>query len=64
LTHLTYKDKLERNLETDQAFQDFKTAFIMAPILIHPNFSKPFFLETDASNYVLEAILSHNGKGK
>ena len=29
----------------------------MAPILIHPDFAKAFYLETDASNVTLEAIL-------
>jgi hypothetical protein len=48
----------------DQAFQDLKTAFTTAPILIHPNFSKPFFLESDASNYALGAVLSQKGKNK
>jgi hypothetical protein len=30
----------------------------MAPILIYPNFSRPFFLESDASDYALGAVLS------
>jgi hypothetical protein len=48
-------------LGVDQAFQDLKIAFTTAPILIHPDFSKPFFLESDACNYALKAILSQNG---
>ena len=32
-------------------------AFTMAPILIHPDFAKAFYLETDASDFALEAIL-------
>jgi hypothetical protein len=28
----------------------------MAPILIHPDLSRPIFLESDASNYALEQI--------
>ena len=42
---------------SNQAFQDLKTTFIIVPILIHPNFSKPFFLKNNASDYVLKAIL-------
>jgi hypothetical protein len=56
LTSLTYKDKLEWISEADQAFQDPKTAFTMAPILIHPDFLKPFFLESDTSDYALRAV--------
>jgi hypothetical protein len=46
----------------DQAFQNLKTTFTTAPILIHPNFSKPFFLESDAFYYVLGAVLFQNGE--
>jgi hypothetical protein len=31
-------------------------AFTMGPILIHPDFSKPLFLESDASDYILSII--------
>jgi hypothetical protein len=30
--------------------------------LIHPDFSKPFFLESDVSDYALGAVLSQNGE--
>ena len=30
----------------------------MAPILIHLDFSRPFFLESDAFDYTLQAVLS------
>jgi len=62
LTRLTRKDKLEWNAEADQAFETLKKAFTTAPILMHPNFQKPFFLETDASNFALGAILSQPDK--
>jgi hypothetical protein len=62
LIRLTYKDKPEWSAEADQAFQDLKTAFTMAPIFIHPYFSKTFFLESDASDYALEAVLSQKGE--
>jgi hypothetical protein len=60
LTRLTYKDKLEWSVEADQAFQNLKSAFTTTPILIYSDFSKPFFLESDASDYALEAVLSQN----
>jgi hypothetical protein len=59
---LTYNDKLEWSAEADQAFQDLKTAYTTAPILIHPDFLKSFFLESDASDYTIEAVLSQNGE--
>jgi len=62
LTRLTRKDKLEWNAEADQTFETLKKAFTTAPILTHPDFQKPFFLETDASNFALGAILSQLDK--
>lgn len=34
------------------------------PILIYPDFEKPFLLTTDASNYALGAVLSQVHEGK
>jgi hypothetical protein len=34
----------------------------MAPILIHPDFSKPFFLESNAFDYALGVVLSQKGE--
>lgn len=39
------------------AFFRLKKCLTEAPVLIYPNFSQPFFLSTDASNYGLGAIL-------
>ena len=58
LTKLTYKDKLEWSVEAHQAFEALKKAFTTVPILIHPDFQKPFFLESDASDFALGAVLS------
>ena len=54
---MTYKDKLEWGPLADKAFQDLKTTFTTAPILIHLDFVKAFYLETDASHFALRAIL-------
>jgi hypothetical protein len=64
LMRLTYKDKLEWSSGVDQAFQDLKTTFTTAQILIHPDFSKPFFLESDAFDYALLTILSKKRDNK
>ena len=43
LTRLTYKDKLEWNPAAEETFQLLKTTFTTTHVLVHPNFSKPFF---------------------
>ena len=45
-------------MEVDQAFEALKKAFITVPILIHPDFQKSFFLESNASDFALGAVLS------
>ena len=62
LTRLTCKDKLEWSTEADQAFEILKMAFTSAPILTHLDFQKPFFLESDASDFALGAVLSQHGE--
>ena len=58
LTQLTYKDKLKWGSQAKKAIQDLKTAFTTAPILVHLDFAKAFYLETDASDFALKAVLS------
>ena len=43
---------------TQRAFDALKKAFISAPVLVHPNPTKPFQVEADASDFALGAILS------
>jgi len=54
--------KGKRQVTTDKdfvdAFEQCKTIFSHDPILIHPDFEKPFILTTDASNFALGAVLS------
>jgi len=40
------------------AFVTLKQAFTQAPVLLHADNSKPFFLETDASDFAIAGILS------
>jgi hypothetical protein len=48
----------------DQTFQNLKIVFTTAAIMIHPYFLKPFFLESDTSDYALGAVLSQNGEDR
>ena len=62
LTRLTCKDKLEWGPQAQKTFKDLKVAFTTAPILLHLDFSKAFYLETDASDFALGAVLSQMGE--
>jgi hypothetical protein len=46
------------------AFEKLKTCLMTPPILVYPNFGKPFILYTDASTFALGAILSQKNKDK
>jgi hypothetical protein len=62
LTRLTRKNKFVWNEKAEEVIEAFKKAFTSAPILVHANSSKPFFLETDAPDFALGSILSQYGK--
>lgn len=59
LNRLTEKyQKFNWTQECSDAFEKLKHMLITAPILAHPDFSKPFILDTDASNQAIGAVLS------
>src|SRR5699024_9545971 len=65
LTNLLKKDvNFIWNVEQQNAFQTFKHVLINEPILQYPDYSKPFILTTDASNFAIGAILSQGEIGK
>jgi hypothetical protein len=49
-------------VEVDNAFQSLKASFIIAPLLIHVDPSKPFVLEMDTSNFTIGVVLSQLGE--
>jgi RNase H-like domain found in reverse transcriptase len=45
----------------EQAFQMLKDKMCSAPVLLQPDFTKKFFLQTDASMYSVGTVLSQEG---
>ena len=58
LHELTGNKKYEWEKAQQTAFQQLKDAVTKAPVLILPDLSKPFRLETDASQVAIGAVLS------
>ena len=47
-----------------QAFEKPKNCLCEAPTLAHPDFTKEFILDTDASDFAIDAVLSQVFDGK
>jgi hypothetical protein len=47
-----------------EAFEKLRECLIMPPIVAFPDFEKEFLIFTDASNYGIDAVLSHIQDGK
>lgn len=47
-----------------EAFLTLRDALVSPPILAHPDFSKPFIVSTDASNYAVGAVLKQQRADK
>ena len=59
LHNLTKKNvKFKWNDKCEKSFQELKKKLTSAPILMHPDTSKQFIVECDASNFAIGAILS------
>ena len=65
LTALLGKDKWSTDswgAPQEEAFQHLKKALIDAPVLTAPDFTKPFLVKTDASDYAIGGVLSQAGE--
>lgn len=59
LTQLTKKDHpFKWTPECQKAFEDLKSAFTSAPILLHFDLEKQIVVETDASDHVVAEVMS------
>lgn len=59
LTNLLHKDcKWHWGTEQQESFQELKIAIIKAPVLVRPDFTLPFQIHADASNYAVGAVLT------
>ncbi|XP_075786849.1 uncharacterized protein LOC142829675 isoform X2 [Pelodiscus sinensis] len=63
LTKSTQPNKVQWSADCEVAFRTLKDQLTKAPVLFHPDFSKPFLLQTDASERGLGAVLSQQAEG-
>ncbi|PNX96526.1 transposon Tf2-1 polyprotein, partial [Trifolium pratense] len=61
LTDLLRSTKFVWNTDTELAFTTLKKKMTETPVLVLPNFSKTFIVETDASAVAIGAVLSQEG---
>jgi hypothetical protein len=65
LTHLLQKDvAFDFNEKCLAAFQTLKSALVSAPIIQPPDWSQPFKIMCDASDYAVGAVLSQRKEGR
>jgi hypothetical protein len=61
LTDLLRCNKFTWGTDADLAFTTLKTKMTSTPVLVLPDFTKTFILETDASSVAIGAVLSQDG---
>ncbi len=50
------ESKFKLDHQANEIFEKLKDSLVKAPVLINPDFSKPFVLETDASDFALGSV--------
>ena len=55
------KEKFMWDLSQQQVFNDFIKCLYLSPMLSLPDLQQPFEIEIDASNYVVEVVLTQHG---
>jgi len=61
ITELLKKNEFKWGEKATNSFTALKKAMLEAPILLYPNFSNLFVVETDASNTGIGAVLMQDG---
>ncbi|KAL8115234.1 hypothetical protein AgCh_021897 [Apium graveolens] len=61
LTDLLKRDAFEWNEKVNCAFNQLKESLVRSPVLLLPDFSKPFSIETDASIFSVGIVLLQEG---
>ncbi|XP_074297152.1 uncharacterized protein LOC141627838 [Silene latifolia] len=61
LTNLLRKNAFLWGMDADTAFEELKQAMSKAPVLALPDFTRPFEVETDASDIGIGAVLAQQG---
>jgi hypothetical protein len=60
-----YKDKeIQWDEHTNESFETMKLAVTKAPFLIHPDFNRPFYMATDASQRAIGGLLYQPEEGE
>lgn len=58
-----HPERLSREMGTQGAFEDLQHALVSSPVLVSPDFTQPFLVQTDASGTGLGAVLAQNLNG-